>query len=231
MNKDFLPNIKYIFSNPFFITRRYLYNYIKQLSQHFTNGNLLDIGCGTKPYQSLFKVDTYTGMDYGKNGTNSNQNADVIYDGRRFPFKNSSFEYALATEVLEHVFDPIFFIKEINRILKKDGKLLLTVPFVWDEHEQPYDFGRYTSFGLKDLLEKNGFEVMEQYKTGNYLTTLGQMLSTYFYYILSKNIYIYKLALPLFFAPLQILALFFSKIFPSNTGLYLDNIILARKTK
>src|SRR3546814_6951319 len=42
--------------------------------------------------------------------------------------------------------------------------LLLTVPFVWDEHEQPYDYARYSTFGLKSLLERNGFNVLTQKK-------------------------------------------------------------------
>jgi SAM-dependent methyltransferase len=231
MNRDFLPNLKYIFVNPFFITRRYLYLNIKEFSKIFKSGTLLDIGCGTKPYESFFSVKEYIGMDYGKNGTNKNKNADVIYDGKNFPFPDDKFDYALATEVLEHVFDPILFLKEIHRVLKPHGYLLLTVPFVWDEHEQPFDYGRYTSFGLKYLLMNHGFEILEYKKTGNFITTLGQMTCTYFYYILSKNRYIYKISLLFIFAPIQILTLLVSKFLPENKGLYLDNIILVRKLK
>ena len=60
----------------------------------------------------------------------------------------------LCNQVLEHVFNPDEFLLKINRVLKNDGKLLLTVPFVWDEHEQPFDYARYSSFGLKALIEK-----------------------------------------------------------------------------
>lgn len=229
MTSNFLPNFRYIFSNPFFITRRYLYLQIKDKSKHFKAGALLDIGCGTKPYQVLFEVEKYIGMDYSKEGANQNSNADIVYEGKQFPIKDESFEYALATEVLEHVFEPENFIKEIHRVLKEGGLLLVTVPFVWDEHEQPYDFGRYTSFGLRHLFEKNGFEVVEQHKTGNFITTIGQMTATYFFYIFSKNRYLYTLSLPFFFAPLQIVTLIFSKLLPLNNGFYLDNIILLRK--
>lgn len=45
-------------------------------------------------------------------------------------------------------------VKELNRVLKENGEMLITVPFVWNEHEIPYDFGRYTSFGIIDLLQK-----------------------------------------------------------------------------
>jgi SAM-dependent methyltransferase len=117
MNNQFLPNLRYIFINPFFITRRYLYLYIHLISKKFIGGSLLDIGCGTKHYRSLFKVNQYLGMDYSKQGTNQNSDADVIYEGKDFPFPDESFEFALATEVLEHVFEPDFFVKEIGVFL------------------------------------------------------------------------------------------------------------------
>ena len=228
-NKDFLPNWHYILTNPFFITRRYLYNNILATSKHIRGGKLLDIGCGSKPYEGFFKVDEYIGLDYNKEGANQNPNADAFYDGGKFPFKKGEFDHALATEVLEHVFEPDFFLQEIHRVLKPGGLCLLTVPFIWDEHEQPYDFGRYTSFGIRALLERNGFQVVEQKKTGNFITTLGQLLCTYLYYVLSRHRIVYRLSLPLIFAPIQLVALVCAKILPANDGFYLDNIVLCRK--
>lgn len=229
MHKDFLPNFRYVIRNPFYITRRHLYRNIQRLSGRFGQGMLLDIGCGTKPYQPLFVQTTYKGLDYRKAGENQNPHADYLYDGGRFPLKARMFEYALATEVLEHVFEPDLFIEEIARILKPGGFLLLTVPFMWDEHEQPYDYARYTSFGIKALLEKHGFQIVEQVKTGDYIETLGQLFCTYLYHVLSRHRITYKLSLPLLFAPIQVIAMALSKILPKNDGLYLDNIILCKK--
>ncbi|XDD41525.1 class I SAM-dependent methyltransferase [Leptospira sp. WS60.C2] len=229
MNRDFLPNLKYIFFNPFFITRRFLYLYIEKLSKYIQKGKLLDIGCGTKPYQQFFSSSEYIGMDYAHGINSSNPLADVFYDGKHFPFKTNTFDYFLATEVLEHVFNPDEFILEIKRVLKKGGIGIVTVPFVWDEHEVPYDFARYSSFGIKALLERNGFEVLEQYKTGNFVLTLGQLFCTYLYYIFSRRRILYKISLPLVFAPIQMLTIFLSKVFPANNGFYLDNILLVRK--
>ncbi|WP_244932693.1 class I SAM-dependent methyltransferase [Leptospira yanagawae] len=229
INPAFLPNVRYVFRNPFYITRRALYKAISIFSKQFSGGQLLDIGCGTKPYQPLFTVQNYVGMDYEKGGTNNNPDADFFYDGKIFPFKNKSFEFALATEVLEHVFEPDSFLSEIHRVLKEDGLLLLTVPFSWDEHEQPYDYGRYTSFGLKYLLEKNGFQVLEQIKTGDFVLTVFQLFATYCYYNLSKNWFIYKLSLIFFFGPFQLLGILLSFLLPKNMNLYLDNVVLAQK--
>ena len=68
-----------------------------------------------------------------------NKHADRSYDGKTFPFSDGEFDAVLTSEVLEHVFNPDEFLSEINRVLRDDGVLLLTVPFVWDEHEQPFD--------------------------------------------------------------------------------------------
>lgn len=227
--RDFLPNWHYIFTNPFFITRRYLYQNIRRVSQHIKGGALLDIGCGTKPYESFFQVDSYIGLDYRKEGTNQNAKADVFYDGGMFPFTKNKFDAALATEVLEHVFEPDLFLKEIYRVLKPGGLCIITVPFLWDEHEQPYDYARYTSFGIKALVEKHGFKIIEQTKTGNFITALGQLFCTYLYYYFSRRRWLYAVARPLVFAPFQILTLFIAALFPKNYGLYLDNIILIQK--
>jgi SAM-dependent methyltransferase len=199
------------------------------MSQFVKEGKMLDIGCGTKPYKNFFSRTKYYGLDYRKDGANQNPQADFFYDGGKFPFNDQEFDYALATEVLEHVFEPDFFIQEINRILRPGGLCLLTVPFMWDEHEQPFDFGRYTSFGIRALLERHGFKIIEQRKTGGFISTLGQMFCTYLYYTFSKNRYLYKLSLPLIFAPIQIMTLIMAKILPANDGLYLDNIVLCEK--
>ena len=75
-----------------------------------------------------------------------------------------SFDNVVCNQVLEHVFRPEVFLLEIHRVIKPGGNMLMSVPFIWDEHEQPWDYARYSSFGLKYLLENTGFEVIEQRK-------------------------------------------------------------------
>ena len=54
---------------------------------------------------------------------------------------------------------------EISRVLKPGGNILITVPFIWDEHEKPNDFGRYSSFGIKYLFESNNFQILNYKKS------------------------------------------------------------------
>ncbi|MBK8496718.1 MAG: methyltransferase domain-containing protein [Chitinophagaceae bacterium] len=85
------------------------------------------------------------------------------------PFDNDQFDAVFSSEVFEHIFNLEEILPEINRVLKPGGKLLFTCPFAWPEHEIPYDFARYSSFGIKAVVERQGFTVIEQYKTGHFL--------------------------------------------------------------
>lgn len=227
-NQNFNPSWFGILVNPFFIARRGLAFEIKSLAKEL-NGKILDVGCGTKPYESFFNYGDYIGLEYDTGIDSEKKTADYYYDGKTFPFDSESFDSVICNQVLEHVFEPKEFLSEINRILKPGGKFLITVPFAWDEHEQPYDFARYSSFGIVYLLEKNGFKILKQRKSVSNIAVIFQLLSGYFYKI-SYRIKILKwLFMLVIIFPLNFLGIIFGKIFPDNNDLYLDNIILAQK--
>jgi len=177
---DFQPGFLGIFFNPFYLTRRALFINIKSLSHHIY-GETLDVGCGKKPYQNLFSCSSYIGLEYDTPQNRKSKNAEFFYDGKNFPFSDSKFDSIICNEVLEHVFNPDEFLSEIIRVLKPNGKMLMTVPFVWDEHEQPHDYARYSSFGLKYLLEKNSFEILEQRKSVDDIAAIFQLINAYIY--------------------------------------------------
>jgi len=224
----FNPGLLGLIVNPFYIARKGLYNNLSFLGQKIT-GKTLDVGCGTKPYEKLFNHSTYVGLEFYTGIDSEKKVAEFYYDGKTFPFNESEFDSVVTNQVLEHVFNPDEFLGEINRVLKTNGKLLLTVPFVWDEHEQPYDYARYSSFGLKALLEKNGFEILELRKSVNDYRVLVQLFNGYIYKITRQNIFIKNLALILVIAPVTIFGILISKLLPKNNDLYLDNIVLAKK--
>ena len=230
--QTFNPDWRGLFLNPFYITRKSLYKHVFELAKNFQGGKLLDVGCGSKPYKDLFKVDKYDGLEYWTEEYGATKTAEYIYDGHKFPFENNTYDYIISNEVLEHVFNPDEMLSEVNRCLKDDGKILFTVPFVWDEHEQPYDYGRYSSFGLKYLLEKHGFEIIEAKKSVNNISLIFQLINAYIFKILigkgkSLNLYIINALCSIF----NVLSVILEKILPENNDLYLDNIILARKIK
>ncbi|HLY96658.1 MAG TPA: class I SAM-dependent methyltransferase, partial [Sideroxyarcus sp.] len=148
------------------------------------------------------------------------------------PFQSREFDGIICNQVLEHVFEPDRFLQEMHRVLKPGGQLLLTVPFVWDEHEQPWDYARYSSFGLRSLLERNGFEVVVQEKTNADVRALFQLVNAYLYKVLwtrwsTLNLLICAIVM----APFNILGALLHRLLPPNNDLYLDQVVLARKAE
>lgn len=229
--QGFNPQILGLFINPFFFARRGLYKNIQELIPNL-KGKLLDCGCGTMPYKSLFIGDQYIGLEIEDQQNGNHSFADVFYDGKKIPFEDKSFDSILSSQVFEHVFNPDAFLKEINRISKLHSLFLITVPFCWDEHEQPYDYARYSSFGLRHILNKNGYEVLQYRKTNNGLEVIFQLLNDYiFKKTVTKNRYLNLSIMLSLMAPINIIGLLISKILPRNDDLYLDNVVLLKKIK
>jgi SAM-dependent methyltransferase len=228
--QDFEPGVLGLLINPFYFARKGLFQNVKTIAHHI-KGRTLDVGCGQKPYQHLFNTAAYIGMDVDQPGhDHSNENIDVYYDGRNFPFENKAFDSIITSQVFEHVFTPEEFLKEINRVLRINGHLLITVPFVWDEHEQPYDYARYSSYGLKHVLEKNGFQVVEMKKSVNDIRVIFQLLNAYiFKKTVTKSGIINLILTIVLIAPFNIIGELLHLFLPKNGDLYLDNIFVVKK--
>ncbi len=226
----FFPTGVGMLINPFYFARDNLHTAMKKFAP-MLHGQLLDVGCGRKPYQPLFNVECYVGLDIDNDISRARNQADYFYDGKQFPLPDASFDALLCNQVLEHVFNPEIFLSEIVRVMKPGGRLLLTVPFVWDEHEQPYDYARYTSFGLRALLEHCGLKIVRQEKLGADASVLFQLANAYFFKIsrgMSRPVRALVVA-PLF-AVVNVGGIFARWVLPSNPDLFLDHVILAEKS-
>ena len=223
------PGVLGILTNPFYFARRGLVLGIREFASQ-VHGRVLDVGCGNRPYEQLFDASEYVGLEIDTPENRLTKTADVYYSGTVFPFEPNSFDSVVCNQVFEHIFEPEAFLREIGRVLKNQGRLLLTVPFVWDEHEQPRDFGRYSSFGLRALLSRNGFEVLELRKTVDDIRVIFQMLNAYiFKKTCVRNPYLSLLLTLILIAPFNLAGTVLSWLTPSNGDLYLDNVVLARK--
>jgi SAM-dependent methyltransferase len=231
---EFNPNI----GHPYYFIRKALYSAISENAHNLT-GNLMDFGCGSKPYQSLFtSADSYLGVDYqGEGHSHETENIDVYYDGKTIPFANSHFDSILCSEVFEHLFNLEEILQELNRVLKPGGKMLITCPFAWNIHEQPIDYARYTPFALVHLFTKAGFKVIKQDRKGNFFETLAQLTNVYlmgsiFAQYNGKSYqakpYIYWLQKPVIFLH-NIFAKIGSNIMPKRTDYYMVNVFLVEK--
>jgi 2-polyprenyl-3-methyl-5-hydroxy-6-metoxy-1,4-benzoquinol methylase len=123
------------------------------------SGALLDYGCGSRPYEETLRpnITQYIGADVAfAHGSK----VDVLLEpSSPLPWMEGTFDTVLSTQTLEHVPDPFFYIREAARVLKPGGVLILTAPMSWRHHEEPYDYFRFTKYGLKELLERAGLEV------------------------------------------------------------------------
>ncbi len=228
--REFNPDITY----PAYLIRNRL---LKTLSLYTPqlNGMLMDFGCGSKPYKNLFEVEKYIGVDYNSSGhSHENEEIDVLYDGKTLPFENNYFDAVFSSEVFEHIFNLEEMIPEIKRVMKTGAKILITCPFAISEHEIPNDYARYTSFALKHLFEKNGFVVLAHEKAGNYVETVFQLWIMYIHLHITpivRKIPIVRSAFRFIsYTSLNLLAIFFSKLLPKRKDLYMNNVILCRKS-
>jgi len=148
-------------------------------------GRALDVGCGDKPWQALFtEVDSYIGLDYlGPSATaKAALNVDVCGDATELPFRSGSFDSVIAMEVLEHVKQPEMALSEIKRVLRPDGYLVVTVPFLYRVHDPVHDFWRYTSHGLQTLLHDAGFVKVAVTPIGSLYASMVVALGVHTFY-------------------------------------------------
>jgi SAM-dependent methyltransferase len=158
-----------------YIVLSHLYRWLREHALPVANGVMLDYGCGGQPYKELFssKVTRYIGADVAAA-------KDTVLDlelhpSQPVPLPSHTIDTILANQTLEHVPDPDFYLGECCRLLRPGGVLILTAPMQWRHHEVPFDFFRFTRFGLLHLLAKHGFEVKELTPSGGVYSLLGQI--------------------------------------------------------
>lgn len=110
---------------------------------------ILDVGCGHKPYYSLFKpfCTKYIGVDIDP------ELADIVARGEKIPFDNASFDLVVSFQTLEHCQQPQKVISEIYRVLKSGGAVILSTHGAWMHHPSPHDYYRWTSEGLAEIFK------------------------------------------------------------------------------
>ena len=142
--------------------------------EEYVHGKLLDVGCGSKPYKDTYfsAATSYVGVDYAS----EKSRPDIIASALSLPLDNESFDTVVSTELLEHVPDPLRALREMHRVLKPGGHLILSTPMYWPRHEIPHDYFRYPYDGLLYLVKESGFELVRIFNRGNAYVFLGQVI-------------------------------------------------------
>jgi SAM-dependent methyltransferase len=151
----------------------------------FAKGYLLDIGCGYKPYLHIFNplVKRYIGIDWPQS-LHLSKEIDVYANNQKLPFKDGSIETVLCTEVLEHSTSPFVVMSEITRVLKPEGVLILSVPFLYWMHEEPRDYFRFTRYGLELLVLNSGLEIIRIESRGGMVTVAADFFSKFLQFVM-----------------------------------------------
>jgi ubiquinone/menaquinone biosynthesis C-methylase UbiE len=160
---------------------------VKNALRKYACGKMLDIGCGAKPFAAHAKnlVAEHLGLDHNSTGKPGCR-ADIAASAYDVPCGDQSFDTILCTAVLEHLEEPARALAEANRLLRKGGYAIYSVPLFWHLHEEPRDFYRFTEYGLRYLFEQANFELIEVLPLSGFVVTFTAELS-YFLWRLRKG--------------------------------------------
>jgi SAM-dependent methyltransferase len=132
-------------------------HFLEKLTANY-KGVLYDLGAGESPYKDFFLqyAQQYIAVDWA--GSIHNTKADIVADlNQALPIESEVADTVVSLSVMEHLCEPQTMLNEAFRILRPGGNIILQVPWQWWIHEAPYDFFRYTPYGLKYMFEKAGF--------------------------------------------------------------------------
>lgn len=128
-------------------------------------------------------MENYIGLEYPPSCPQESLNIapDVWADCQCLPIRSGIIDAILSTQVLEHLSNPAEFFREAFRVLKPGGYLILTTNQEWGIHKAPYDFYRFTRFGLEYLSRTVGFQIKSLNARGGFWVMMGQRMAAYLF--------------------------------------------------
>ncbi len=152
--------------------------YIYQVSSLTKEQKNLDLGGHKTIKRGLFHIERYN-LQVVYANISPKKGTDVQADALQVPCCNNSFDVIICSELLEHVSYPPQVLREAWRLLKPQGILLITVPFLYPIHGDPYDFGRYTDYYWLSELKKLGFQDISLLRQGLFYSVLINFCKSY----------------------------------------------------
>lgn len=171
--------------------------WIKKIANEIPPGSkVVDVSSGNRPYMELFSHCEYFSHEFeGNENINDTFRAkrdetkhDFVGDITSLPIENESFDVVLCTEVFEHVPEPIEAMRELVRVCKKGGKIIVTAPFTSGSHQQPYHF--YAGFSpefYEYLAKKFGLKIHKIDSQGDFFKLMCYFTNLAMYYCINKT--------------------------------------------
>lgn len=156
------------------VVGRYLLPELNRLGQQ-QRGVLLDLACGESPFRSFFpQVGAYVRVD------RTPLDAEVTPgDMLAIPLASKSVDVVLLFQAITDVPNPVDVLKEVKRVLKPGGQLLVFESMAYPEHDAPYDFYRLMPEGLGSLAVDAGLQLRECIRLGGLFTRFAPLWSTF----------------------------------------------------
>jgi SAM-dependent methyltransferase len=134
---------------------------VRSLAERLSDGQtVLDAGAGEARHRKYFSRCRYIALDSGSGDSAWDYSRlDVQGDLESIPLRSGSVDCVLCMVVLEHMRNPRQVLLEFARVLKPEGALVMVVPFLWEEHQAPHDFFRFTRYGVQALFESSPFQL------------------------------------------------------------------------
>lgn len=154
-------------------------NFYADALPKYAKGRLVDLGCGRVPLFATYKdlVTENVCVDWG-NTMHPNPYLDEEQDlNVPIALPDSSFDTIILSDVLEHIRKPEELLREMSRILRPQGHVIMNVPFFYGLHEQPFDYFRYTRHALKSMTEDAGFIVVSLESIGGVPEIIADLIS------------------------------------------------------
>jgi SAM-dependent methyltransferase len=180
MKKNSNPLFEWLVGLRVYSSRIYLDQFVRQAAASLPKGALvLDAGAGNCLYKPHFSEMRYESADFCQL---DKEYGEITYvcDLLQIPVEDCRYDLVLSTQTLEHVPEPWRVLDEYYRVLKPGGSIWLSAPFYFEEHELPYDFYRYTRYGMQHLVELAGFKVVRIEWLEGYFGTLSRQAAVAF---------------------------------------------------
>jgi SAM-dependent methyltransferase len=189
-----------------FFMEKHIGSFVRECLRRYVSAGTRvgDLGCGEQPFREEVEQlgGSYIGIDLTQNRDAS---VEVLADAGALPFPENHFDVILCTELLEHLADPRRAIAEMARVIRKTGRVILTVPFMYPLHEEPRDYLRLTPHAMQDYARTGGLEVESLRTAGNELEVMATVWANLWCRssLARRCAVVDRLLLPLFFAPVN----------------------------